>query len=141
MSDFDARWQQLVAAARRSMHDGRALDQRQAERLAQLAFSARTRQRETALQWRGLALAAGLFVGALAGIGLCAQSLGMAPRLDFSLLELASLPQRVPAIAFLPAPPDAEFFGMPELAGASPAPLFLALDRMLVPRNDLETLP
>ncbi|HTF89685.1 MAG TPA: hypothetical protein VK843_14820 [Planctomycetota bacterium] len=140
MSDFDARWQQLVATARRGAGDERALDPRQTERLAQLAFAAR-RQHEPALQWPRLALAAGVFVAALAGIGLGAESLGMTSQLDFSVRELASLPRRVPAIAFLPAPPGPEFFGVPELAGASPAPLFLALDRILVPRNDPETLP
>lgn len=143
MNDFDARWQRLTDAARRAAPSAASMppDPRQFARIVQIALRESERQRETARQGHGLLLAAGLFLTALTGLGLAAQALGVAPDLQQTARELARAPQRLPSTAFVPAPPNAQDFGLPSLTGASPAQLFSALDRMLSPLIPTELFP
>lgn len=141
MSDFDARWQDLVRRARSAAALDATLDAAHVDRLAQLARRAPAGLRESALSWRSLALAASLFLAALVGLGLGAQALGLAPQIDSTLADLARLPRQVPDTTWMPAPPDISFLGAPQLRGASPASWFEGLDRILSPRNAAEIHP
>lgn len=141
MSDFETRWQALVRSARAATPSEAALDRAQVDRLAQLAFRTAAGPREPALSWRSLALAAGLFLAALVGLGMGAQTLGLACQVDSTLAQLARLPGRIPGTTWVPAPPDISFLGAPQLRGASPVIWFEGLDRILSPRNRAEIHP
>ncbi len=112
MTDFDRRWQQLIATARQAPAQRAPLSDLQAARLAAqgLAFAAQRRDAEGT--WRGMALAASLFLACIIALGAAVQA--VVPR---ELLREALTVTRpsAPDTIFIPAPPRP-----PALASASP---------------------
>ena len=102
MNDFDRRWQALVGAARQAPAHRAPLSDLHAARLAAHGLAAAARQREAERAWRGMALAAGLFLACLVGLGVAVQT--MVPRevmRDALTLGQPSTPDTI----FIPAPP------------------------------------
>ena len=133
--DFAQRWQALAARVRAADAGAPPTPARaaaEAARLAALGLAAQRAQRDAERSWRGLAAAAALFLVALLGLGAAAA----AWRPDG--FPVAGWP-RLPATAFIPAPPRP-----PVLAalGWSPARVFSAVDAWLDPRTPpAETAP
>lgn len=128
MTDFDQRWQTLVAAARQVPAHRAPLSDLHAARLAALGLAAAQRQREAERAWHGMALAAGLFLACLLGLGVAVQTL--VPR-DVLRDTLTIGRPEVPDTIFIPAPPRP-----PALASAagdwSPARVFDAVGKWLM---------
>lgn len=102
MTDFDRRWENLVAAARQAPAQRAPLSDLHAARLAAHGLAAAQRQREAERAWRGMALAASLFLVCLIGLGAAAQAFVPADTLRSALtLERPN----VPDTHFIPAPP------------------------------------
>ena len=104
MTDFDRRWQALVAAARKApVHRG-ALTDVHAARLAAQGFAfarqARAAKVDANSAWRGMALAASLFLACLIGSGGVAMI--FYPEVN---THLAMHLSTVPSTSFIPAPP------------------------------------
>ncbi len=130
--EFDRRWQELAARARRAAEPAVVADEVQAARLAQLGLAVIRQQREAARTWRGLATAAALFLACLLGLG-AAASLVSAPGVPVWTL---------PSTAFIPAPPHPPALASLTGGGWSPARVFSAVDAWFDPRTrTAETLP
>lgn len=115
MTEFDQRWQALVASARRAPAQHAPLSDLHAARLAGMGLAAAARQRESELAWRGMAVAASLFLTCVIGFGVAVQA--FVPR-DTMREALAMSRPELPDTIFIPAPPR-----LPELATlASAAP-------------------
>lgn len=112
MNDFDRRWQALVAAARQAPAHRAPLSDLHAARLAAHGLAAAARQREAERAWRGMALAAGLFLACMVGLGVAVQSL--VPR-EVMRDALSLREPTTPDTIFIPAPPRP-----PALASAAP---------------------
>ncbi len=102
MNDFDARWQALVAVARQASAQRAALSDLQAARLAAHGMVAATKQREAERAWRGMALAASLFLACVVGLGAAVQT--FVPR-DTLRSALTLGGPATPDTIFIPAPP------------------------------------
>jgi len=126
MTDFDHRWQALVAAARQAPAHRAPLSDLHAARLAAHGLAAARQQRDAERAWRGMALAAGLFLACLIGLGAAVQT--FMPSITMGETLTLSRPN-VPDTIFIPAPPR-----LPALATlASNAPQWSParlLDRM-----------
>lgn len=115
MTDFDQRWQALVAAARQAQAHHAPLSDLHAAQFAAHGLAAAQQQREAERAWRGMALAASLFLVFLIGLGAAAQTFMPAMTMRDSLTF--GRPD-VPDTIFIPAPPH-----LPALATlASSAP-------------------
>ncbi|HEX3135788.1 MAG TPA: hypothetical protein VHX44_19655, partial [Planctomycetota bacterium] len=73
MNDFDHRWQALVTIARQAPARQAPLSDLHAARFAAHGLAAARQQREAELAWRGMAMAASLFLACLIGLGAAAQ--------------------------------------------------------------------
>lgn len=137
MTDFDQRWQTLVAAARQVPAYRAPLSDLHAARLAAQGLAAAQQQREAERAWRGMALAAGLFLACLLGLGVAVQSL-VPHEVMRDALSLGR--PDVPDTIFIPAPPRP-----PALASAagdwSPARVFDAVGRWLMPDSSDPSVP
>lgn len=102
MNDFDQRWQALVAAARQAPAHRAPLSDLHAARFAALGLAAARQQRDAERAWRGMALAAGLFLACLIGLGAAAQAFMPASTMGDTLT--LGRPD-VPDTIFIPAPP------------------------------------
>jgi hypothetical protein len=106
MTDFDHRWQALIAAARQAPAHRAPLSDLHAARFAALftakGLAAAQRQREAEQTWRGMAMAAGLFLACLIGLGAAAQA--FVPQDTMRNALTLSRPD-VPNTVFIPAPP------------------------------------
>jgi len=102
MNDFDHRWQALVTAARQAPVHRAPLSDLHAARFAAHGLAAAQRQREAERAWRGMALAAGLFLACLIGLGAAAQA--FVPQDTMRSALTLSRPD-VPDTFFIPAPP------------------------------------
>lgn len=102
MSDFDPRWQALVAAARQVPAQRAPLSDLQAARLAAHGMAAARQQRETERAWRGMAMAAGLFLACVVGLGVAVHTVVPADVIG-DVLTLGR--PDVPDTIFIPAPP------------------------------------
>jgi len=102
MNDFDRRWQALVAAARQAPAQRTPLSDLHAARFAAHGLAAAQQQHEAERAWRGMTLAASLFLACLICLGAAAQLLlpptAMRDALTFDRPE-------VPDTIFIPAPP------------------------------------
>ncbi len=115
MTDFDRRWQNLVAAARQAPAQRAPLSDLHAARLAAQGLAAAARQREAEHAWRGMAIAASLFLTCVIGLGVAVQTVVPPDTMRGALVM--SRPE-LPDTVFIPAPPR-----LPELATlASAAP-------------------
>jgi hypothetical protein len=123
VNDFDRRWQKLIASARQAPAQRAPLSDLQAARLAALGLAALNRQRDAERAWRGMALAASLFLTCVVGLGVAVQTL--VPR-DVLRETLTRGRPSTPDTIFIPAPPRP-----PALASVvsqwSPARLFGAV--------------
>ena len=102
MTDFDQRWQALVAAARQAPAHRAPLSDLHAARFAAQGLAAARQQREAENAWRGMALAASLFLVCLIGLGAAAQMF-MPTTIIRDTLTLGR--PEVPDTIFIPAPP------------------------------------
>ncbi|MBA3699904.1 MAG: hypothetical protein H0W78_13735 [Planctomycetes bacterium] len=102
MTDFDHRWQALVTAARQAPAQRAPLSDLHAARFAAHGLAFAARQRESERAWRGMALAASLFLTCLIGLGVAVQVL--VPREDLRSTLTLGRPG-VPDTLFIPAPP------------------------------------
>jgi hypothetical protein len=106
MTDFDQRWQALVAAARQAPAHRAPLSDLHAARFATLlaaqGLAVAQRQREAERAWRGMAVAACLFLACLIGLGAAVQAF-VPPDTLRSALTLGR--PEVPDTIFIPAPP------------------------------------
>ena len=102
MTDFDHRWQALIAAARQAPARRAPLSDLHAARFAAHGLAAAQRQREAEYTWRGMAMAAGLFLACLIGLGAAAQA--FVPQDTMRSALTLSRPD-VPDTIFIPAPP------------------------------------
>jgi hypothetical protein len=104
MTDFNHRWQALVMAARQApVHRGTLSDLHAARLAAQgLAYAHQQREAQEAnVAWRGMALAASLFLACLIGSGgVVAIFYPAINSTDFAM-QMSS----VPSTAFIPSPP------------------------------------
>lgn len=131
MNDFDRRWQTLVAAARQAPARHAPLSDLHAARLAAQGLAQSRRQREAEMAWRGMALAAGLFLACLIGLGAAATV--FLPSSAMSRTTLAMTRSPLPGTAFIPAPPRLP--ALASTAGAwSPVRVFSAVGAWLDPR-------
>ena len=134
MNDFDRRWQALVSAARKTPAQRAPLSDLHAARLAALGLAAAARQREAEHAWRGLALAASLFLACVIGLGAAVHV--FVPRETLRGALAISRPE-FPDTIFIPAPPRP-----PELATLasgspqwSPARVFDRVSDWLLPAS------
>ena len=106
MNDFDHRWQALVNAARQAPAQRAPLSDLHAARFAAHfaahGLAAAQRQREAEQTWRGMAVAAGLFLACLIGLGAATQA--FVPHDTMRRALTLSRPD-VPDTIFIPAPP------------------------------------
>ncbi len=106
MNNFDHRWQALVTAARQAPAHRAPLSDLHAARFAATfaakGLAAAQRQREAERAWRGMAMAAGLFLACLIGLGAAAQAFVPPDTLRHALTF--GRPD-VPDTLFIPAPP------------------------------------
>ena len=147
MSDFDRRWHELVASSRSAPPStadwrGTPLDPASAQGIAQRALAHRERRLRQRRELRGMALAAGLCLASLLGLGASGQALGYGP--DALAADLARAARSLPRTDFLPAPPRPAELGLTapdwlatagNAARVSPARWFLSLDDWLVPKS------
>ena len=112
MTDFDQRWQALAAAARQAPAHRAPLSDVHAARLAAHGLASAAHQREAEQAWRGMALAAGLFLACLIGLGAAVQAFVPAETWRGTL---ALGHPEMPDTIFIPAPPRP-----PALASAAP---------------------
>jgi hypothetical protein len=128
--DFDRRWQALVAAARQVPAQRAPLSDLHAARLAAQGLALAARQREAEQAWRGMALAASLFLACLLGLGAVAAVLVPPATVTASL---ALVEPGLPGTGFIPAPPRLP--ALASTAGAwAPARVFSAVGAWLDPR-------
>lgn len=112
MNDFDRRWQALLAAARQAPAQRAPLSDLHAARFAAQGMAAMSRQRDAERAWRGMALAASLFLTCVVGLGVAVQTLVQRDVLRETLtIGRPSTPDTI----FIPAPPRP-----PALASAAP---------------------
>jgi hypothetical protein len=134
MNDFDHRWQALVAAARQAPAHRAPLSDLHAARFAAHGLAAAQQQREAERAWRGMALAASLFLVCLIGLGAAAQMFMPITTLrDTMALGRPDVPDTI----FIPAPPR-----LPALATLassapqwSPARVFDSVGDWLLPSS------
>lgn len=134
MTDFDRRWQALVSAARQAPAQRAPLSDLHAAHLAAHGLAAAARQRDAEQAWRGMAVAASLFLACVIGLGAAVHVL--MPR-ETMREALAMGRPELPDTIFIPAPPRP-----PQLAtlasGApqwSPARVFDRVSDWLLPTS------
>lgn len=104
MSTPDERWQQLLTTARQAPAQRAVLHDFHAATLAAHGLHVYRQQQEAERTWRGLALAASLFMACMIGLGALASLMS-----DESPLLMgdtfAQVTSQVPNTNFIPAPP------------------------------------
>jgi hypothetical protein len=133
MTDFNHRWQALVTAARQApVHRG-TLSDLYAARLAAQGLAYARLQREANVAWRGMALAASLFLACLIGSGAAVANFYPAINSTDFAMQVSS----VPSTAFIPSPPRP-----PALASLandwSPTKVFHAVGEWFDPRLSVQ---
>ena len=132
MSDFDQRWQSLIAAARQVPAQRAPLSDLHAARLAAHGLALGRQQHEAELAWRGMATAAGVFLACLIGLGAAVAVFVPVARMSDAAYALATPP--IPSTAFIPAPPRPP--ALASTAGQwSPARVFGTVGAWFDPRS------
>ncbi len=131
MNDFDQRWQALVAVARQVPARRAPLSDLHAARLAAHGLALGRHQRDAELAWRGMAMAASLFLACLIGLGTAATAL--LPASSFGAATSSLRSPSIPSTAFIPAPPRPPALAS-TAAAWSPARVFGGVGEWFDPR-------
>jgi len=114
-------WEQFAGPKHDAVERGGThIDRARAARMAMLARTHAEGRARALREWRGLAVAAGLFLACLVGLAWSADALGFTPSIGETRQDIARLARKVPSTSFIPQPPQPAEFGLPTLAEIEP---------------------